>query len=72
MADLFPFARRTAPTARPTRAALPRVAAVRFAGGLCTAACMYALGPDCDCYCNGSNHQSGLRCDGFTQEGLKL
>jgi hypothetical protein len=28
--------------------------------GFCEAACMYALGDECDCYCDGHFHQAGL------------
>ena len=70
MLDLFPFAaRRTSPV---PKYKLPKVAAVRFAGGLCTAACMYAITADCDCFCNGTNHQSGLRCDPVKQDALAV
>jgi hypothetical protein len=60
----------------PERARAPRkpiVAGVRYAGGLCSAACMYALGDECDCPCMGRNHKAGFRCDGVTapsQESL--
>lgn len=71
MADLFPARlRQYAPEkAKPVK---PRVAPVRFGSGWCNAECMFAVGPECDCPCNGRNHQAGFRCDGFKQEDLAI
>lgn len=58
----------------PPRAKLskPKVAPVAFGSGFCNAACMFAIGPDCDCPCNGRNHQAGFRCNGFSQEEIGI
>jgi len=55
------------------RARKPDVAPVRYGSGFCSAACMFAIGDDCDCPCMGRNHKAGFRCDGIpapTQESL--
>jgi hypothetical protein len=69
MSDLFPdLPTQMAPGrpgAKPTK---PKVAPVRFGEGWCNAACMYAVGQDCDCPCLGRNHRAGFRCEGFAPE----
>lgn len=71
MDSLFPLAPFTRAAAKKART-VPDVRPVKYAGGYCNAACMFALGPDCDCPCLGRNHQRGLQCDGFTQEDMAL
>lgn len=51
---------------------LPHVKPVSFPGGLCTVACMFAIGKDCDCPCEGKNHQIGLRCDAPADEQQEM
>ena len=71
MADLFPARfRQYAPAApKPQK---PQAAPVRFGSGWCNAACMFATGPDCDCPCNGRNHQAGFRCEPVDQKEMTL
>lgn len=65
--DLFGPARfRVYAPEKPKARAKPKVAPVRFGSGFCNAACMFAIGTDCDCPCLGRNHQAGFRCDGLT------
>lgn len=68
--DLFPRAHKQKAPERPRKT--PEVPPVRYAGGVCTAACMFALGPDCDCACLGRNHQAGLRCELVEQQTITL
>jgi hypothetical protein len=66
MADLFAGMSQQFRTYAPDKARAPRkptVEGVRYAGGICNAACMYAIGEDCDCPCLGRNHRAGFRCD---------
>lgn len=71
MDSLFPLARFSRSPSAKTRT-VPDVKPVKYAGGYCNAACMFALGPDCDCPCLGRNHQKGFACDGFAQDEIPL
>ena len=72
MLDLFPPARFRSYAPEKPRNVKPERAPVQFPGGMCNAACMFAIGSDCDCPCLGRNHQVGFRCDGFGQEEIAL
>jgi hypothetical protein len=70
--SLFPAAPFRSYAPERARLVKPSVAPVRFAGGSCNAACMYAEGDECTCPCGGANHRAGFRCDAPRQEGLAL
>jgi hypothetical protein len=70
--DLFPPSRFRSYAPEKAKLHKPERAPVKFSAGFCNAACMFAIGPDCDCPCLGANHQVGFRCDMPKQEEIAL